>query len=97
MSRIRVDSLRDRNDSGTPTLVNGLSIPGNQSLVISGRFVTTGISTLASVKATHVTTTGVTTATTFIGDGSGLTNIASVTKGKVISYELILDPLPFRS
>jgi len=46
--------------------------------------------------AKNANITGVITATSFVGNGSGLTNVPVVSQSKSIALKMILDPLPHR-
>lgn len=97
MSRIKVDSISDRNNSSSPTLLHGATIP-NGNLNINGSVNFTGISTIVGfVTATDFFSSGIVTATSFVGDGSQLQGVQSVSESKSIALKVILDPLPFRS
>ena len=42
-----------------------------------------------TITANNINITGVATATSFIGDGSGLTNLPGVSAAKAVAYSLI--------
>ena len=63
MSRLRANQITNQTADGAPTVQNGLIISG----------VTTSI----QHQATNINVTGVITATSFVGDGSGLIGVAS--------------------
>ena len=96
MARLKVDSIRNRNDDGPPSLVKGASIPSGGTLGISGNISVIGVSTVGFLTAQHVTV-GVVTANSFVGDGSGLTALPVVSASKAYALRSLLDPLPFRS
>lgn len=96
MSRIKVDSITDRNNSSAPILIYGVTVPNGQ-LNVNGNANLTGISTiLGSIVASNASI-GTVTSGFFIGDGSGLVAVPSVSASKSIALKIILDPLPFRS
>lgn len=74
MSKIRVNSVVNRNDSGGPTFVKGAKVPSGQIFSVQGGVVAAGIIT----------------ATNFVGDGAGLINLSFITLPKTIAYKLIL-------
>jgi hypothetical protein len=81
MTKIKVNSIVNKNDDGPTELKFGASIPSGQSISGSG-----GINVV-----------GVITASEFSGNGAGLTGLPVATKGKSFAYKYILDVLPFRS
>jgi len=96
MARLRVDSIRNRNDDGPPSLFKGASIPSGGTLGVSGDISVIGVSTVGFLTAQHVTV-GVVTATSFVGDGSALTSLQTTSASKAYALRSLLDPLPFRS
>jgi hypothetical protein len=97
MSRIKVDSITDRNNSSAPILIHGATVPNGQ-LNVNGNANLTGISTiLGSIVASNASVSGVVSSGFFVGDGSGLFAVPSVSTSKSIALKIILDPLPFRS
>ena len=91
---VRVDSLTNKNNNGPVEVPSGLS----GELAANGNLYSTGITTVGFITTQHATV-GVVTATTFIGDGSGLTNVPTVTTSKSIALKLLLSPSdpPLRS
>ena len=63
MSRIRTNQITNQSADGAPTVQNGL--------------IVSGVSTSIQHQATNVNVTGVVTATSFSGDGSNLSGLAS--------------------
>ena len=98
-SQIRVDTITDLNGSGPVELSYGASFPSGSQLNIQGdvNINATGISTVGFLSATSINASGIVTATSFVGNGSGLTGLPSVSASKSIALKVILDPLPFRS
>ena len=96
MARLKVDSIRNRNDDGPPSLSKGASIPSGQTLTISGNLSISGVSTVGFLTAQNATV-GVITATSFVGDGTNLTALPVVSASKAYALRSLLDPLPFRS
>jgi hypothetical protein len=96
MARLKVDSIRNRNDDGAPSLLKGATIPTGQPLKLNGDISVSGISTVGflTVQNAHV---GVVTAGFFVGDGSGLTALQTTSASKAYALRILLDPLPFRS
>ena len=97
MARLRVNTITDRNNIGPPSLTYGASFPSGSQLNIQGDINVAGISTVEFLSATSINASGIVTATSFVGDGSGLTAIPSVSASKSIALKILLDPLPFRS
>ena len=97
MARIKVDSITDRNNSGQPTLTYGATLPSGSRLNVQGNVNISGVSTVGLLSATNAVVSGIVTATSFIGDGSGLSNIASVSASKSIALKYIISDPPLRS
>ena len=96
MARLKVDSIRNRNDDGAPSLIKGASIPSGANLTVNGDLNLTGVATVGFL-TTQNATVGIVTASSFVGDGSGLTSLQMVTAAKAYALRSLLDPLPFRS
>ena len=88
-SQIRVDTITDLNGSGPVELTYGASFPPGSKLNIQGDINIVGISTVGFLSATNVNVDGVVTATNFVGDGSGLTAVPSVSASKSIALAII--------
>ena len=96
MARLKVDSIRNRNDDGAPSLPKGASIPSGATLTANGDLNLTGVTTVGFL-TTQNATVGIVTASSFVGDGSGLTSLQVTSAGKAYALRSLLDPLPFRS
>jgi hypothetical protein len=96
MSKIKVNSISNRLDEGPPELSNGAILPSESSLTVSGGLNLTGISTVGDISATNIDASTV-TASSFVGDGSQLTGLPTVSQSKIIALKIIMDPLPFRA
>jgi hypothetical protein len=72
-SEIRVDSIQAADPSGPVIISYGASIPSTGIITGSG----------------GINVTGVVTATSFSGSGSGLTNLTMATESKVIAFSII--------
>lgn len=90
MSKIKVNSIVNKNDDGKVELTFGATIPSGQQLNVTGNFNVTGVLTATNYNVNNVNVTGVITATSFVGDGSFLTNLPSVSSAKIIAYKRIL-------
>ena len=88
-SQIRVDSITDLNGTGAVTLSYGASIPSGQLLNVQGNVNISGIATVGFLTAKNANVTGVITATSFVGSGSGLTNVPVVSSSKSIALAII--------
>jgi hypothetical protein len=97
MARLKVNTITDRNNSGPPLLTYGASFPPGSKLNIQGDINIAGVSTVGFLSATSINASGIVTATSFVGDGSGLLAVPTVSASKSIALKIILDPLPFRS
>lgn len=97
MSKIKVNSIVNKNDDGEVELTRGATIPSGQQLTVTGNFNVTGILTASNYDVNEMSVTGVVTATSFVGDGSALTSLPSVSSGKIIAYKRILGYDEYRS
>lgn len=80
MSRIRVNSIVNKDDTGGPTFTKGAKVPAGQIFKVEG----------------GVSVAGIVTANSFVGDGSALTNLSTITAARTFALSIVLDPLPFR-
>ena len=98
-SQIRVDTITDLNGSGPVELTYGASFPSGSQLNIQGNvnISATGISTVGFLSATSINASGIVTATSFVGNGSGLTGVPSVSASKSIALRYIIADPPLRS
>ena len=81
MSKIKINSIVNQNDDGAPELTRGATIPSGQSFDVQG----------------SVNVVGVITASNFVGNGSGLTELSVATQGKSIAFKYIIGDPPLRS
>ena len=73
-SKIQVNSIEAFNPSGGAVNVSfGATVPSGKSLTVNG----------------NVNASGVVTATNFVGNGSGLTNLTVATQSKAIAFTII--------
>ena len=70
MSRIRANLITNQSADGAPTVQNGLVVSGVTTSSVEGNVV-------GNVVGTGVSVVGVITATSFSGDGSNLSGLAS--------------------
>jgi len=87
-SQIRVDSISDLNGTGSPELTQGATIPSTGTLTVNGNINSSGIATVGFLSATNVSV-GIITATTFVGDGSGLTGLQVTSPSKSIAFAIV--------
>jgi hypothetical protein len=92
---IRSDTFTNKDNTGPIEVPSGLSVDVGE-LAANGKLNIAGITTVGFLTAQHVTV-GVITATTLIGEGSGLINLPTVTTSKSIALKLILSDPPLRS
>ena len=74
MTHIRVDTIVNKDSNGAPILGLGASISPGYALTCAG----------------GMSISGILTATSFSGDGSGLNNLPTVTPSKAIALKNIL-------
>ena len=91
MARLKVNTITDRNNIGPPLLTYGASFPPGSQLNIQGNvnISATVISTVGALSATSINASGIVTATSFVGNGSGLTGVPSVSASKSIALAII--------
>lgn len=97
MSKIKVNSLVNKNENGAVEFTRGAVVPSGQELQINGDVSISGIATISNINVTNANVSGVMTAVSFSGDGSNLTNLPSVSSGKIIAYKRILGYDEYRS
>lgn len=97
MSSINVDNIVNRSDDAAPSLIGGANIPGNVEFKVTGGINYSGVSTIGSIKAVGTNVSGILTASSFIGNGSGITNLPVVSEPKAIALRNLLDVLPYRA
>ena len=88
-SQIRVDTIVDLNATGPVELTYGATIPAGQKLQLGGNINISGVSTVGFLSASDVNVSGTVTATSFVGDGSGLQGVPSVSAAKSIALAII--------
>jgi len=92
---LRTDSITNKTGDGSVNLT-GATIPSDKNIVPSGNINATGISTVGFLSVTNASV-GIVTATTFVGDGSGLTQVSTVSLAKSIALRNIIGDPPLRS
>lgn len=80
MSKIKTNSIVNKNDDGAVTFTQGATVPVGQIFSVEG----------------GVNVTGIITATSFNGDGSALSNLRVIGAGKAFAYRLILGDPPLQ-
>ncbi len=88
-SHIRVYSITDLNGTGANQLSYGATLPSGSRLNVQGNVNISGVSTVGLLSATNASVSGIVTASTFVGDGSGLTGVQSVDSSKSIALAII--------
>ena len=88
-SQIRVDSITDLNGTSATELTYGATLPSGSRLNVQGNVNISGVSTVGLLSATNAVVSGIVTASTFVGDGSGLTGVQSVSSSKSIALAII--------
>ena len=97
MSRLKVNSVTNRLNDGPPELTNGVIVPVGAIITSSGNLNLSGIATIGIVSSTSINVSGVVTATSFVGNGSGITGLSVISQSRAIALKIIFDPLPFRT
>lgn len=90
MSTLRVNKLVNQNDNGRVSFSRGVTVGAGQTIFGTYSINSTGIMTSPSLSVgSTVTCSGVVTATSFLGDGTGLTNVPGFSKGKGITFAIL--------
>lgn len=89
-SQIRVNSVEGQDPIGPVLVSYGATIPAGGTFRINGNanFVT-GVITASSHSGTNVISSGILTATSFVGSASGFTNLPVINNSKSIAFTLI--------
>lgn len=90
MSKINVNFLVNKNEDGPIEFTQGAIIPAGQSFNINGDVNITGVATVSQLIVNNVNSGGIVTANSFVGDGSSLGNLPTMTHGKMLAYKRIL-------
>jgi hypothetical protein len=88
-SQIRVDSITDLNGTGVVELTYGASFPSGSKLTHNGNINIVGVATIGLLSATDMSVSGIVTASSFVGDGSQLQGVQSVSSSKSIALAII--------
>lgn len=83
MSKIKVNTITNKNEDGPVELTYGASVPSGKTLSVLG----------------NCSFSGIITATSFSGDGSQLTGLGgdASTVGQLYAIKTIIDPTVYRS
>ena len=73
MTQLKVNVITNRNDNGSPELTQGATIPSGKTISGSG----------------NINVVGNVTATSFVGNGDGLTGVNFATVSKTIAFSLL--------
>ena len=84
-SQVRVDSVTNLNGDGPPELVHGATVPSGGTFTANGDLNISGVATVGFL-TTQNATVGVITATSFVGDGSGLTGLTVLGESKAVAF-----------
>ena len=84
-SQVRVDQITNLNGDGAPELVYGATVPSGQPFTVNGDLNLTGVATVGFL-TTQNATVGIVTASSFVGDGSGLTGLQVLGEAKAIAF-----------
>lgn len=90
MSKIKVNYIVNKNEDGPVEFTKGVTIPAGQQFDVSGDVGIVGIATVSQLTTTNLNAGGTITATNFVGDGSSLGNLPTMTHGRMLAYKRIL-------
>lgn len=88
MSKIRVNSIVNKNENGPVEFSKGVII-NNGSLDIFSSLNVTGVMTAANCDIVNANLSGVSTAAFYYGDGSNLSSLPTVSVSKIYAYKLL--------
>ena len=94
--RIRSDSIVSSDGNSEVSAVAGVTVSSGYTIHVQGNLSVSGIGTIPFESTTDASV-GILTAPIFFGDGSGLSNIPTVSSAKSIALKLILGDHPHRS
>jgi hypothetical protein len=94
---LNTDSIVKTNNDGPVNILHGISIPPDIQIDIIGEMSVSGIASVEIVNSSSVNVSGIVTATSFVGDGSGLTGLTTITRGQSIGFKFIFSDPPLRS
>jgi hypothetical protein len=95
--RLKTNSIVNANNDG-PVIIPETKIDLNDSsIIISGNVEVLGITTVVGPMVASNASVGVITASSFVGDGSGLVAVPSVSISKSIALKYIISDPPLRS
>jgi hypothetical protein len=93
---IKTNSVVGNDGNSAIQLTYGATLPSGSRLNVQGNVNISGVSTVGLLSATNANVSGIVTATSFIGDGSGL-SITTVSVSKSIALKYIISDPPLRS
>ena len=90
MSKLKVNSITNLTETSSVILVKGATIPTGYELNINGGVNSTGILTATNLNLSANANVGVVTASSFEGDGSGLTGLITMGSSNVYALRQII-------
>jgi hypothetical protein len=89
-SQIQVDSIEAYDPIGPVAVSYGATVPSGATFNINGNANITGVITAGSHSGTDVNvSSGIVTASSFVGSASGFTNLPVINTGKSIAFTII--------
>jgi len=89
-SKIKVDSIEAYDPVGPVVVSYGATVPSGQTFNINGNANFVGVITAGSHSGTNVNvSSGIVTASSFVGSASGFTNLPVIDSAKSIAFTLI--------
>ena len=92
---IRSNSIVNYNDTGPVEFPDSISI-GSSVISTNGNLNLSGVSTFSSINGSSISASTV-TANRFVGDGSQITGLATITSSKIIALKYIFADPPLRA
>lgn len=90
MSKIKVNYIVNKTEDGPVEFTKGAIIPAGQQFDVSGNVSVAGIATVSQLTTNDMNVGGTITANNFVGDGSSLGNLPTMTHGRMLAYKRIL-------
>jgi hypothetical protein len=90
MSQIKVDSIEAYDPVGPVLVSYGATVPAGGTFMVNGNANISGVITAGTHSGTHINaSSGIVTASSFVGSASGFTNLPVISTAKSIAFTII--------